>query len=467
MKHSTYLLSLFVLLIWQLPAPAQVCFDYSVCGLYDFIVPTTGHMKVTVTGADGGDTFDAFGGSGGKVVAVFDALAGEVIRVIIGCPGNGSTTGGGGGGGTAVMKCGFNSANCNIGAATLLVAAGGGGGAGRCVNTELDEETGEEICSDLLIIEGGGAYFRSGSGFGGGVSGWANGGTGGGGVLSAGASNRSGSGGGQATFALISSGGIPFVGSAGGAGGPGFGGGGAGHDSFTGGGGGGGFSGGLAAYYEELGTGNGQGGTNFVSSTALSVQTNISGKDGGSGGDYSTGSVKIECISGAYGCDGLDIVLDGNELAFGTHTYRAERSLTANNWLDIGADVVFTAGETIRLTPGFRASSSSSLIARIVDCTVPDEAAAFVGDLPAESVLRADTLPQLRVFPNPVGEVVHYQLPDMEQIQRVLLFNMTGQLLKESRVISGQLALDGLAQGVYLLVLETTSGRWQQRLVKH
>jgi len=46
----------------------------------------------------------------------------------------------------------------------------------------------------------------------------------------------------------------------------------------------------------------------------LSVQTNIGGEVGGSGGDYSMGAVLIECISGPYGCDALDIELAGEAL---------------------------------------------------------------------------------------------------------------------------------------------------------
>ena len=107
---------MLLLLSWPVLVRAQVCFDYSICGLYDFVAPATGHMKVTVTGADGGDTFDAFGGSGGKVVAVFEAVTGAAA-------------------------------------------------AARCLDTEWDEELEEEIC--LEIVEGGGAVLFSGEGYGG------------------------------------------------------------------------------------------------------------------------------------------------------------------------------------------------------------------------------------------------------------------------------------------------------------
>ncbi len=427
------------------------------------MVPTTGHMKVTVTGADGGNTFDAFGGSGGRVVAVFDAVAGEVVRVIIGCPGSGGTTGGGGGGGTAVMKCGFNSAICNIGAATLLVVAGGGGGAARCLDTEFDEDIQEEVCVE--DVEGGGASIFTGTGFGGNAE-WPRGGSGGGGVLSAGVSNLSGTGGGQATFALISSGGIPATNSSGGAGGAGFGGGGAGDANSTGGGGGGGFSGGWGRDYEQAGYAIGDGGTNFVSNTARSVQTNIGGEAGGSGGDYSMGTVLIECISGAYGCDDIDIELTGEELGFGTHTYRAERNLTASNWLDIGADVELTAGESIRLLPGFRTFALSTLSARIVDCAAPEAAARSYGELvPVEVPNSAESL-DFQVFPNPVADVLNYRLADMDQVERVLLVDLMGRVIHESESVIGYLNVQDIPPGVYLLVLETSNGRLQKRVVR-
>jgi len=73
---------------------------------------------------------------------------------------------------------------------------------------------------------------------------------------------------------------------------------------------------------------------------------------------------------------------------------------------------------------------------------------------------------ELLVFPNPVTNLLHYQLPDMEQVQGVQLLDVTGQVLRATTVIDGQLSLNGLPSGMYLLVLDTATGRLQQRIMK-
>jgi len=73
---------------------------------------------------------------------------------------------------------------------------------------------------------------------------------------------------------------------------------------------------------------------------------------------------------------------------------------------------------------------------------------------------------QLHLFPNPVVDILNYQVADLESVQRVQLFDVNGKLLRETTVIDGQLSLNGLPKGVYLLVLETASGQLQQRVVK-
>jgi len=72
----------------------------------------------------------------------------------------------------------------------------------------------------------------------------------------------------------------------------------------------------------------------------------------------------------------------------------------------------------------------------------------------------------VRVFPNPVGDVLNYRVADLESVQRIQLFDGHGKLLRETRVIDGQLSLNGLPKGVYFFVLETASGRVQWRVVK-
>jgi len=71
----------------------------------------------------------------------------------------------------------------------------------------------------------------------------------------------------------------------------------------------------------------------------------------------------------------------------------------------------------------------------------------------------------ISVFPNPVQDVLHYQLEGMEQLKRIRLFNNSGKLLRESSVIDGQFSVQGLPDGSYFLIFQTDSERYQNQVV--
>lgn len=230
-------------------------------------ITQTGSYRITVRGADGGNTnLGTKGGSGASVAATFALQAGDVLTLVTGIAGsNGggsSDFGGGGGGGSAVILT-------RGGVSSLLIVAGaggagssfGGGGAGGGGNSAQG-------------TAGGGAGFPPGSaGGGGGFN--ASGGNGPGGGC--------GSGGGAGT---LSGGGAGGGGAAsGGAGGYGFGGGGGGCSG--GGAGGGGYGGGNSA--TNTGTPS-SGGSSFVDASGTNV-TRTNGTNGGGTGQ--NGSVSV------------------------------------------------------------------------------------------------------------------------------------------------------------------------------
>ncbi len=72
----------------------------------------------------------------------------------------------------------------------------------------------------------------------------------------------------------------------------------------------------------------------------------------------------------------------------------------------------------------------------------------------------------VQIFPNPVTEVLNYQFTDVQEVERVQLFDVNGKLVRETTAVTGQLSMTDLPKGVYLFVLETAGERVQQRIVK-
>lgn len=72
----------------------------------------------------------------------------------------------------------------------------------------------------------------------------------------------------------------------------------------------------------------------------------------------------------------------------------------------------------------------------------------------------------LGVFPNPASTTVDYRLTDATPIKQVQLVDLYGKVVKTATAITGTLSLDDVAQGVYMLVVENETGRYQQVVVK-
>ena len=74
---------------------------------------------------------------------------------------------------------------------------------------------------------------------------------------------------------------------------------------------------------------------------------------------------------------------------------------------------------------------------------------------------------ELMLFPNPVTEVLNYQVADIDAVRNVQLFDVYGKLLKVATEIDGTLSLENVTAGMYVLVVETNGTRMQQMVVKN
>lgn len=72
----------------------------------------------------------------------------------------------------------------------------------------------------------------------------------------------------------------------------------------------------------------------------------------------------------------------------------------------------------------------------------------------------------LVVYPNPVRDIVNIQLPSTTQINHITVRSLTGQTLIDYSSVSKHVDVSALAQGSYILSVNTNKGMYHQKIVK-
>ncbi|MEM9848715.1 MAG: SdrD B-like domain-containing protein [Bacteroidota bacterium] len=80
--------------------------------------------------------------------------------------------------------------------------------------------------------------------------------------------------------------------------------------------------------------------------------------------------------------------------------------------------------------------------------------------------LDAEQIVSLRVFPNPTQGKLSYQLTTPQQVARIQLFDLFGQLQQVITNAQGELDMSHLPAGIYILVVENDAGRLWERILK-
>lgn len=373
-------------------------------------------IRIRAIGGDGGDDGDNnSGGLGASVIGTFTVSNGDVLGIHVGVAGFSRNFAGSGGGGTGVR----------INPSTTLIIAGGGGGA-------------------YSNGPGGNATGNTGTN--------TNGTGGGGGGISSGTNGAAGFG---------AAGGASRFGNA--LGGAGVGGGG-GSDGIGGGGGGGyaGGSGGVSA--------PGGGGTSFVTTTNDATATSINIGDSADGSDgsvcicYSSSAVPVELmfLKGSATNEGVQLTWQ-TASEQDNEGFEIERSQNAKDWKQIA----FVAGNGTTVVAQDYSYLDKSPVAKLQYYRLKQ--VDFDGQFEYSEVIAVrstDKAAQLSVYPNPVQQILHYQLADMEVVESVQLFDVYGKLLKTASSINGQISMADLTVGTYILVVQTPQQSMQQLVVK-
>ena len=161
-----------------------------------------------------------------------------------------------------------------------------------------------------------------------------------------------------------------------------------------------------------------------------------------------------------------------------SNNYEVILSIEAKGIVPIGENVTFKAGESILLKSGFHATTGCVFKAQIENCSREVQAVAkynFEEPLARNNSMEIRRKPlSFSVYPNPMahGAQLDFHLPK-EEVISILLFDQTGKMLKtvlprQKRVAGNhflELTNEGLFDGLYYLILQTSSERISQKIM--
>ncbi|MEM1325599.1 MAG: reprolysin-like metallopeptidase [Bacteroidota bacterium] len=187
----------------------------------------------------------------------------------------------------------------------------------------------------------------------------------------------------------------------------------------------------------------------------------------GFNGASSAFNLSLTCSGGGGGPCAPTLVINDNPIPTGT--YRAGNTLTSTGRVAAGTTVTFEAGQSITLSPGFRAEAGATFTARIQICTaaVPDEEIeARTTDVAVEN--------EIEIYPNPFQASTTLALNLKEQTTvSIQLYDLTGrrphQIVPMSEQASGlhhfQINADGLRSGTYIVAIQLGDQMTSKRVI--
>jgi hypothetical protein len=165
--------------------------------------------------------------------------------------------------------------------------------------------------------------------------------------------------------------------------------------------------------------------------------------------------------------------------------YNAKNNITAENTtIQSGTTVVFEAGNSVILKPGFHAKAGSTFSAKIGDCQlgcnngkrlVDNEMVIFNGesienDIPHKTLKNAsfNTDTDILIYPNPASETVIIEYHQFTGVEEVKIFDITGKSLFADK-LSGTISnidISSFSSGMYLIKVITQEQVHVQKLIK-
>jgi len=88
--------------------------------------------------------------------------------------------------------------------------------------------------------------------------------------------------------------------------------------------------------------------------------------------------------------------------------------------------------------------------------------------LPINCIIEND-IPNLKIYPNPTKDILNMEIQNNEEIKSITIYSMEGKLIEKDMYIfqSGQLNINKLAIGSYILNIETDNNSFSKLIIKN
>lgn len=160
------------------------------------------------------------------------------------------------------------------------------------------------------------------------------------------------------------------------------------------------------------------------------------------------------------------------------NTYQAANTIESKGTVNdnSGEEVIFKAGNIVRLNPGFTVVSGAKFSAQIADCSATNSMnSSEVVEIRSDEVDGKSSISFkktiIEVYPNPANDFIHYYLEnfDATDVNSIALYNIQGQLILESEQVNqrGSFFIQALPEGVYLFVVKTRTRQHQKIFIKN
>ena len=163
------------------------------------------------------------------------------------------------------------------------------------------------------------------------------------------------------------------------------------------------------------------------------------------------------------------VTFSGNQTVPASDNIESERTYSAGT-------VLYTAGGSITMKPGFTIENGVDFTAQIEDCTpslvdeIPDVATERSGDIEALVDFNLDNrnTPEVLIYPNPSNgqAMLTISSPDENTvIQQIQIYNLNGMLVSEKQHHISSLDLSTIAKGIYFVRLQVEGEFITKKLV--
>jgi len=131
-----------------------------------------------------------------------------------------------------------------------------------------------------------------------------------------------------------------------------------------------------------------------------------------------------------------------------------------NNWTQVGSDI---EGMSVGDQNGFSLSISNNGSKVAIGAPQYGDGYARIYDL--TNILSSDTfvLENFNIYPNPTTDILNIELKENLTLEKVLIYNTTGQLVKETA--ENKINVSGFAKGIYNVQVLTNQGKATKKVI--